>query len=255
MSESSIPPPAPPPAPSPARPEPAGAGEPSPRAGALPPGDWGPAQVLAGLALLLVVTLLQVGVVSIFDSELESIGGRISVQVCLAASMVGVAFLMARPGSIANAASLGFRRPVVPALRPATLAYLAYIGCAILIALLIQPEQDDVTEQLGYGDSATADVIVAALVIGVAPLTEELFFRGFMFAGLRRRMPFIAAAVISAGVWGLFHYTGSGTWGVVIQLAAFGVILSWLYQRTGSIWPPVAVHALNNALAFAILTS
>ena len=96
---------------------------------------------------------------------------------------------------------------------------------------------------------------MAILVIGVAPLTEELFFRGFMFAGLRRRMPFIVAAGISAGIWGLFHYTGAGTWGVVIQLAAFGVILSWLYQRTGSLWPAVAVHALNNALAFAILTS
>ncbi len=211
--------------------------------------------MLAGLALLLVATLLLVGVISIFDSELETIGGRISVQVCLAASMVGVAFLIAKPGPIASPASLGLRRPVVPALKPAVLAYLAYIGCAILIALLIQPEQDDVTEQLGYGESAIADVVVAILVIGVAPLTEELFFRGFMFAGLRRRMPFIVAAGISAGIWGLFHYTGAGTWGVVIQLAAFGVILSWLYQRTGSLWPAVAVHALNNALAFAILTS
>ncbi len=252
MSESSLPPP-PPPA-TPPRPAP-GAPEPPENAGALPPGNWGPSRVLAGLALLLVVTLLLVGVISIFDSELETIGGRISVQVALAASMVGVAFLVARPGSIANPASLGLRRPVVPSIRPAALAYLAYIGCAIVIAIVIQPEQDDVTDQLGYGESPVADVIVAALVIGVAPLTEEIFFRGFMFGGLRRRMPFIAAAGISAGIWGLFHYTGSGTWGVVVQLVAFGVILSWLYERTGSIWPPVAVHVLNNAIAFAILTS
>ena len=192
--------------------------------------------------------------ISIFDSELETIGGRISVQVGLAASMVGVAFLFAEAGADREPGKLGLRRSLVPALKPAVLAYLAYIGCAILIALLIQPEQEDVTEQLGYGESAIADVVVAILVIGVAPLTEELFFRGFMFAGLRRRMPFIVAAGISAGIWGLFHYTGAGTWGVVIQLAAFGVILSWLYQRTGSLWPAVAVHALNNALAFAILT-
>jgi membrane protease YdiL (CAAX protease family) len=42
---------------------------------------------------------------------------------------------------------------------------------------------------------------------------------------------------------------------VVLQLAVFGVILAWLYERTGSLWPTIAVHALNNALAFAILTS
>jgi uncharacterized protein len=143
----------------------------------------------------------------------------------------------------------------VPAVKPAILAYLAYIGCAIVIALLIQPEQEDVTEELGYGESGLADVVVGVLIIGVAPFTEEVFFRGFMFAGLRRGLPFAAAALISAGLWGLFHYTGPGTWGVVLQLAAFGVILSWLYERTGSIWPPVAVHAVNNALAFAILTS
>jgi uncharacterized protein len=86
-------------------------------------------------------------------------------------------------------------------------------------------------------------------------VTEEIFFRGFMFSGMRRRLPFAAAAAISAGVWGLFHYTGPGTWGVVIQLAVFGIVLAWLYERTGSIWPGIGVHALNNAIAFAILTS
>ncbi len=89
----------------------------------------------------------------------------------------------------------------------------------------------------------------------MAPITEELFFRGFMFAGLRRRLPFVAAAAISAGLWGFFHFTGPGSWGVVLQLAVFGIALSWLYERTGSIWPPIAIHAFNNALAFAILTS
>ena len=61
--------------------------------------------------------------------------------------------------------------------------------------------------------------------------------------------------MISSGIWGLFHYTGPDSWGVVLQLAVFGVALSWLYERTGSIWPTIGVHALNNAIAFALLTS
>jgi membrane protease YdiL (CAAX protease family) len=124
-----------------------------------------------------------------------------------------------------------------------------------VIALLLAPEQDDVTQELGYGESNVADVVIGFFIIGVAPITEELFFRGFMFAGMRKRLPFAAAAAISAGIWGLFHFTGAGTWGVVLQLAVFGIVLSWLYERTGSIWPCVAVHAFNNAIAFAILTS
>ena len=42
---------------------------------------------------------------------------------------------------------------------------------------------------------------------------------------------------------------------VVLQLSIFGLALAWLYERTGSIWPTIAVHALNNAIAFALLTS
>jgi uncharacterized protein len=229
--------------------------EPEPTPGALPRVGWGPGQVLAGLALLLVATLIEVGVISAFDPDLDSLGGRLAVQVGLALSLLGVAFLFTRPGALTEPAELGLRRSLTSPYRAAALAYLTYIGCALVIALAIQPEQEDVTEQLGYGESALADIAVGLLVIGVAPLTEEIFFRGFMFAGLRRRVPFIVAAGVSAGVWGLFHYTGPDTWGVVLQLAAFGVILSWLYERTGSLWPPIAVHALNNALAFAILTS
>lgn len=211
--------------------------------------------MLGGVALLLLVTLLQVGVISAFDPGLEGLGARLAVQVSLALSLVAVAFGVARPGSIAAPGEMGLRRSLIPPFKPAALAYLAYIGCAVLIALLVQPEQEDVTDELGYGESALADVAIGFLIIGVAPITEEIFFRGFMFAGLRRGLPFVVAAAMSAGLWGLFHYTGAGTWGVVLQLAAFGIILSWLYERTGSLWPPIAVHALNNALAFAILTS
>ena len=41
----------------------------------------------------------------------------------------------------------------------------------------------------------------------------------------------------------------------MLQLSIFGLALAWLYERTGSIWPTIAVHALNNAIAFALLTS
>jgi membrane protease YdiL (CAAX protease family) len=61
--------------------------------------------------------------------------------------------------------------------------------------------------------------------------------------------------LVSAGIWGVFHYTGPETWGVVLQLTVFGVALAWLYERTGSLYPTIAVHGFNNAVAFAILMS
>jgi uncharacterized protein len=252
MSEPSVPPPpAPPPPPEPG----AAAPEPEPERGALPPVGWGPGQTLVGLAVLLAVTLVEVSVIAAFDPDLETLAGRLVLQALLAISLAGVAFLLATPGQLTPPSALGLREALTPPWKPAVLAYLVYVGCAIVIAAIIQPEQEDVTEELGYGESALGDVGIGFLIVAVAPVTEELFFRGFMFSGMRRRLPFAAAAAISAGVWGLFHYTGPGTWGVVAQLAVFGIVLAWLYERTGSIWPTIAVHALNNAIAFAILTS
>ena len=88
-----------------------------------------------------------------------------------------------------------------------------------------------------------------------APVAEEIFFRGFMFAGIRAHGSFVVAALVSSGIWGLFHYTGSEGWPVVLQLSVFGVILAAVYERTGSIRPTIAFHTLNNAIAFAVLTS
>ena len=65
----------------------------------------------------------------------------------------------------------------------------------------------------------------------------------------------ILAALLASVVWGLLHYTGAGTWGVVVQITVFGLWLSWLYERTGSIYPTIAVHMLNNAVAFTFLVA
>ena len=181
---------------------------------------------------------------------------RLILQALLALTIVIVAFAAANPGGgLAAPFALGLRRPTRPWIRPSIAAYLTYIVCAIAITALLHPQQEDITRDLGFGESIVGGLASAFLVVVVAPFSEEIFFRGFMFTGLRRRLPFIVAALISASIWGLFHFTGAGSWGVVLQLSVFGVILAWLYERTGSIWPTIGVHALNNLLAFALLTS
>ena len=193
--------------------------------------------------------------VAAFEGQ-QSLAARIVLQVLLAASLTLVAFSIARPGpGFASAAALGLRRAIRSPWRTALIAYVAYIASAVVIASLLHPHQDDVTRDLGFGESTIGDVASALLIVIAAPITEEIFFRGFIFGGLRRAMPFLFAAVISAGIWGLFHFTGPGSWGVVLQLSVFGLALAWVYERTGSIWPTIAIHAINNALAFGILTS
>jgi hypothetical protein len=222
-----------------------------------PDATWGPGRGLAALAVMLVLLFVEVGVIAaVFDPDLDSLGSRLALQATLAATLVGVAFVAAGLGGrrAEAATALGLRRPSGKFIRHTVLAYLGYLGCAIVIAALIQPEQEDVTRELGVDEGTLGAIVAGVLIIGVAPFTEEVFFRGFMFTGMRRALPFVLAALIPSLIWGLFHYTGPDSWGVVLQLSIFGLWLCWLYERTGSLWPPVVLHVANNAIAFAILT-
>lgn len=245
MSVSSIlPPPPPSPPPPPAHDESAGAQR-----------AWGPGRALGGIAVLLVLVTVEAGIISIFDPHLKAIGAKLGLQALLALTLVGVAFAMASPGGgLAAPEALGLRRPDRPALGLAVAAYIAYFAFAIAYSTLVNPHQKDLTRDLGYGDGAVASITAGVLIILAAPISEEIFFRGFLFGGLRRRLPFAIAAVISAAIFGAFHYTGPGSLAVVPQLAMLGLTQAWLYERSGSIYPTIGVHIINNTLAFVLLT-
>ena len=250
MSTPSLPPPnAPAPATDPAPPPPSDTAD---RA-------WGTSKALLGILLLLVVVALEGGVISIFDPGLKSVAAKLILQAMLALTLVGVAFMMAgTDGRPAAPEVLGLRRPDDgnrAAARTALGAYALYFVFVIAYAALVQPHQKDLTKALGFGHGVGVGIIVAVLIVVVAPLSEEIFFRGFVFGGLRRGLSFVVAGVISAVIFGAFHFTGASSLTVLPQLAVLGFALAWVYERTGSIYPTIAIHVINNALAFIILTS
>jgi membrane protease YdiL (CAAX protease family) len=208
-----------------------------------------------GILTLLVATVVEVGVVSAFDPDLDSLGARLVTQALLAITLVAIAFAVGTRAGAASAPALGLTPPLRSPIWMAAAAYLGYIVLALVYSSFVHPHQEDVTRDLGFGHGALGAIAAGILIVVAAPLSEEIFFRGFIFGGFRRRLSFPVAAVISAVIFGLFHYTGPGSIGVVPQLAFLGFALAWLYEETGSIYPTIAVHAVNNALAFAILTS
>jgi membrane protease YdiL (CAAX protease family) len=202
-------------------------------------------------------TAFEVGIVSAFDPGPLSLAGRLVAQALLAMTLVGIAFIVAAGagGGMASPDAHGLRRPLRSPLGLAAAAYLGYVAIALVYSALVRPEQEDVTRDLGLGSGAFGTIAAGLLIVVAAPISEEIFFRGFIFGGLRRRLSFPAAAVLSGVFFGLFHFTGPDSIGVVPQLAFLGFALAWLYEETGSIYPAIAVHAVNNALAFAILAS
>lgn len=83
----------------------------------------------------------------------------------------------------------------------------------------------------------------------IAPLAEEVFFRGLIHRWLRQRMRFWPAATLSALLFGVVHVE------ISVAGAAFllGLLLAWLYERSGSLWAPITVHIINNAVKIIFL--
>lgn len=124
-----------------------------------------------------------------------------------------------------------------------------YLLVASIYVAIVNPKQSQTTLQdLGAGNGIVLTVVIGILVVGVAPVAEEFFFRGFFYTALRTRFPFLAAALIDSIVFGLVHApTGIEA---VPPLIALGFGFCLAYERTGSIVPGIALHALNNMIAF-----
>jgi uncharacterized protein len=121
-------------------------------------------------------------------------------------------------------------------------------------ALFFTPEQDTLVEDVDFNETTLAAVATVFLIVIAAPIPEETLFRGLFFGALRTRAPFWAAAGASGVLFGAVHLA-SGDAAVAGLLALFGVILAWLYERTGSLGPPIVLHMLNNGIAIIPLLS
>jgi membrane protease YdiL (CAAX protease family)/uncharacterized RDD family membrane protein YckC len=95
-------------------------------------------------------------------------------------------------------------------------------------------------------NGSLALTLVAVAV--VAPIAEEVIFRGFAFRWLWGRLPLWAAVVVDAALFSAAH-VGWGEPVLFLPIFASGCLLAYLYAKSGSIWPGVLVHATINAVA------
>ena len=102
----------------------------------------------------------------------------------------------------------------------------------------------------------TAEGLFGLFALVWAPFGEELFYRGYMYGGLRKRFGFWTAALIPAAFFGVrhaFHFfymwpdvplVAGAVW--MLFTAAYAIYISYLYERTGSLYPPIIEHILIN---------
>jgi uncharacterized protein len=158
-------------------------------------------------------------------------------------------------------------------LRPLPIDRIVRVGLTMaLLGLLATVTVELVLTQVGLrpnqfeqftfirGGGQQGLVVVLFLAAVSAPFAEELFFRGFIFGLYRRRQPLWLAYVVSGGLFAAAHVMPAHMSlaqmsGLAIGIFILGTLLAWTYQRTGSLYPGMLAHAVNNATGLLLLYS
>lgn len=124
-----------------------------------------------------------------------------------------------------------------------------YAVTALLVSAFGTPPEQDLANDLEREESTAAVLAYFVTICLLAPVVEEIFFRGFMFTVLWKRIGPVWGALIVGGTFGLAHAGGTPALSL-LALSVFGIGLCFLYWRTQSIVPCMALHALNNSISF-----
>src|SRR3990172_6805196 len=229
----------------------------------LPAVPWGVPAVMAALALPLALWGWSLAVALAQDAPDELSDGEVIVSLVFAIVLdfvfIGLAAALSLWRYRLGWGALGIRRfdrtlwwwPLVAA----AAAHVAIIAYASVLWLIggegAAPEQD--LDQLF--DSRAVLPLTAVATVVMAPLAEEIFFRGFVFAGLLRPLGLWGAMAASGLLFGAFHITGTESAGLVVPFGAIGMLFAWLYHRTGSLWPSIGTHFVFNLVSFAVMAS
>jgi len=158
-------------------------------------------------------------------------------------------------GRVVRAWQFGLRPPGVgwkSATGMLVLLLVAFLVLSVAWSAVFNPGKEKLLEQLGTNEATSLLLLSAGLTCVVAPICEEFLFRGFIFTALRGWCGTWLAAAIAGLLFGAVH-AGSAPALDLVPLAALGFGLCLLYRYSGSLYPCIVAHSLNNSLAFAAL--
>jgi membrane protease YdiL (CAAX protease family) len=229
---------------------------PGPGAGAARWPPWtAPVALIAAIAFAIMGAIVVAIVGAIFGASIDDPPPAVNIvaTVLQDAAFVGAAVMFAaRAGRVLPAQFGLVRTRVRLALGWMVAAYVAYIALGQLWAAIVDTSKTDtLPDSLGADESTVALVAVCVIVTVIAPLAEELFFRGYFFGALRNWRGPWPAVLITGVVFGGIH-AGSADPVFLVPLAIFGAMLCIVRWQTRSLLPCIALHAINNALAFAV---
>lgn len=160
--------------------------------------------------------------------------------------------------------------PIIGLNKP-QLKYLAYGLAAVLpyyllygltvgvVSSLISGLNVDQKQQIGFdsahGSAQLAMTFVSLVVL--APLAEEIMVRGFLYSSLKKAMRMRYAVVLTSLIFAAAHLPEGGAAGplyiAALDTFVLSLVLIYLREKTGSLWPCITLHAIKNGIAFTAL--
>jgi membrane protease YdiL (CAAX protease family) len=209
--------------------------------------------ILAGLASAVGAGLIVsiVGVIAGADLQDPPPSIAIISTVVQDVCFVGAVVLFARSRGTTKPWQLGLRgTPLKTGFGWAALAFVALVVFSVAFnAIIGQDQAENLPKSLGVDQSTAALVGTAILVTVFAPIAEELLFRGYVFPALRNWHGTAPAVAMTGLLFGLLHVLSSPAYALV-PLALFGGLLCVVYLKTRSLYPCIALHSVNNCIAF-----
>lgn len=208
-------------------------------------------QILVGILISVWASLSGKDPQQVFDNS--SIEFVFTYTLGIAAfEMLIIYAAMARVGGLKR---IGFKNVPLAKLLSFVPAYIVYFSILIAVFALIEHFKISVDldqeQVIGYeGAKSQLQLIFAfiSLVI-LAPVTEEILFRGFLFKNLSHKLGFWLPAILVSGLFALAH----GQLNVGIDTFLLGMTACYLVWKTKSIYPAILLHMLKNSVAYIFL--
>ena len=159
-----------------------------------------------------------------------------------------------------NFSQIGFRKPkdwkVILSLVLACYGILIFYGllielisfAGIDLGMLKGTNQIVISETGSLIQTILYVAILALAVVIVAPIAEEVFFRGLIYRAIGGMYSPVWGMIISGFLFGLFHFN----LGVLVPFSLIGMLLAWGFQSTGSLIVPITVHFIINSISFVV---
>lgn len=124
------------------------------------------------------------------------------------------------------------------------LGFLAYLGLLLCYYLGIRPEPHPLVEILKKERPGFFTYYLVITAVVIAPVFEEMLFRGLFYQTFKKRFGYLRAAVISSGLFSLLHFNAAQ----FLPVMGLGALLCFIFEYTGSLVPVIVLHMFNNGL-------